>query len=697
MFKNGNLFWKWLNPDEPEDDSWRYTCEDGTEYGVIPEAYDTEEEYLEALEEAKYGWRDTCIDGSDYGIYPNNYETEAEYIEALENAKYSWRDTCEDGDEYGINPDDYETEAEYIEALEEAKYEWRDTCEDGSIYGIDPDDYETEEEYTEALDEAKEEAGQNDDSDDDVTVYLTFEDDDDNDNDNDNDDDNDDDDDDDDEKEENKVKRSDYPNERMYRAAYKLEERRRIYGKVEESEWSRRLKFILEKSDEIIAAKYLSADGEFLYSQAIKDHFELPVTIPDEDEERKFELGEILKKITRKDIDLAIRVWVWCFESFAPYSQYEFRALDTLVYAIREATHEASEKVDEEFSKKLIEYLDLNRDFMKKFADGIIRTNKYAADYVFEAVKQGKDDLAIEMFGHLISEYKGNWKNINLLVDGIVDRIGFDSDLVTGEFFMEKLLPVIKAVDDPMVTEEIEVWEEKVNEHIKYVESYNQKYAYSRANAWRCDMPGQKEYDLDPTSYDSRDEYLDALKSAMFYEEDIEVSDLSDDPNPCDYSSADEFYTQLKKICAEAIKKRRAEEKALEEAERIEEERRLAEEKAEEERWLAEENAREAERLAREEAEEAKRRAEEEENRKYEELNRKDKTVYRYCGVSLKGFFVPLSYRTDDMSICVGDKVIVPLGNENKETSGYVVFVGDYLRKTAPYPPEKTKFIISKE
>ncbi len=680
--KKGNPFWKWLNPDDPEDDDWRYTCEDGTEYGVIPEAYDTEEEYLEALEEAKYAWRDSCEDGSDYGIYPNNYETEAEYIEALENAKYSWRDTCEDGDEYGINPDDYETEAEYIEALEEAKYEWRDTCEDGSIYGIDPDDYETEEEYTEALDEAKEEAGQNDDSDDDVTVYLTFEDDDDEDE---------------DEKEENKVKRSDYPNERMYRAAYDLEEERINYGKVEDSEWSRRLKFILEKSDEIIAAKYLSADGEFLYSQAIKDHFELPVTIPDEDEKREFELGEILKKITRKDIDLAIRVWVWCFEKFAPYSQYDEDSLNTLVYDIQEAKYGLSGKADVEFSKKLIEYLDLDRDFTKKFTDGIIKTDNAAADYIFDSVKEGKDDLATEMFVQLVSGFKGNWKRINQLVKDIVDCIDDDDDLVTGEFFMEKLLPVIKAVDDPMVTEEIEVWEEKVNEHIKYVESYNQKYAYSRANAWRCDMPGQKEYDLDPTSYDSRDEYLDALKSAMFYEEDIEVSDLSDDPNPCDYSSADEFYTQLKKICAEAIEKRRAEEKALEEAERIEEERRLAEEKAEEERWLAEENAREAERLAREEAEEAKRRAEEEENRKYEELNRKDKTVYRYCGVSLKGFFVPLSYRTDDMSICVGDKVIVPLGNENKETSGYVVFVGDYLRKTAPYPPEKTKFIISKE
>ena len=103
------------------DTSWRDTCEDGYEYGLDPQDYDEEEEYLDALNEAKYGQRDFCDDeGYEYDIDPEDYETEDEYNAAVREAKYGWRDTCDDGSDYGINPEDYETEDEYLEALAEA-------------------------------------------------------------------------------------------------------------------------------------------------------------------------------------------------------------------------------------------------------------------------------------------------------------------------------------------------------------------------------------------------------------------------------------------------------------------------------------------------------------------------------------------------------------------------------------------------
>lgn len=49
------------------------------------------------------------------------YETEDEYNEAVQKAKYAWREDCDDGSEYGIDPNDYETEDEYYDALEKAK------------------------------------------------------------------------------------------------------------------------------------------------------------------------------------------------------------------------------------------------------------------------------------------------------------------------------------------------------------------------------------------------------------------------------------------------------------------------------------------------------------------------------------------------------------------------------------------------
>lgn len=70
-----------------------------------------------------YSWREECEEGLEYGIDAEDYETQEEYEEALQEAKYEWREECEEGLEYGIDAEDYETQEEYEEALQEAKYE----------------------------------------------------------------------------------------------------------------------------------------------------------------------------------------------------------------------------------------------------------------------------------------------------------------------------------------------------------------------------------------------------------------------------------------------------------------------------------------------------------------------------------------------------------------------------------------------
>lgn len=78
----------------------------------------------------RYAWRLNCEDGSEYGISPEDYETRDEYNEALYAEKYAWRDFCEDGSEYGLDPEDFETEDEYDAALEEARESADDTPEE---------------------------------------------------------------------------------------------------------------------------------------------------------------------------------------------------------------------------------------------------------------------------------------------------------------------------------------------------------------------------------------------------------------------------------------------------------------------------------------------------------------------------------------------------------------------------------------
>ena len=63
---------------------------------------------------------EVCEDGIEYGIDPEDYETEDDYMDALNKEKNEWRFTCEDGSEYGVDPEDYDTEEEYMDALEDA-------------------------------------------------------------------------------------------------------------------------------------------------------------------------------------------------------------------------------------------------------------------------------------------------------------------------------------------------------------------------------------------------------------------------------------------------------------------------------------------------------------------------------------------------------------------------------------------------
>ena len=73
-----------------------------------------------------------------------------------------------------------------------------------------------------------------------------------------------------------------------------------------------------------------------------------------------------------------------------------------------------------------------------------------------------------------------------------------------------------------------------------------------------------------------------------------------------------------------------------------------------------------------------------------------DGKYYRYCQVRLDESRNDLWYRTDDITVKVGDYVFVPYGYKNDEKMGKVVSVEEYRSDDLPLPLEKTKFIIEK-
>lgn len=74
----------------------------------------------------------------------------------------------------------------------------------------------------------------------------------------------------------------------------------------------------------------------------------------------------------------------------------------------------------------------------------------------------------------------------------------------------------------------------------------------------------------------------------------------------------------------------------------------------------------------------------------------KSSKAYIYCMVKFEGVRRNYSYIADDTTIQVGDYVFAPLGEDNCATIGQVTEVKHCTAGNAPYPPNRTKRIISK-
>ena len=63
--------------------AWRKTVPQGNKYGLDPRDYHTANEYLEALNEEKYGWRNWYQDRDTGGLDPQSFETQDAFREAF--------------------------------------------------------------------------------------------------------------------------------------------------------------------------------------------------------------------------------------------------------------------------------------------------------------------------------------------------------------------------------------------------------------------------------------------------------------------------------------------------------------------------------------------------------------------------------------------------------------------------------------
>ena len=559
----------------------------------------------------------------DDDIPNHNYDINFDYLDPkydttpVEDVK-DWQITAEFND-YGISPFDYDTEEEYLEAVAEAEAE---------------DDLETEVDYTPPVVEIP------------IKVALNF-------------------------SVEipaldrlDAIKKSNFPNKRMYEAACeKVKLETGLILGLDEKTKAHNIKqcdFVLKYHDKYVAAKYLSIQfGEFLYAQAVKENFDLPFNIPDEDEQSVTPIDDLFRQIHKKCKEQLFPIWKWLIENFVPYMDYSSdNGYDLSTGIIANCLY-----INDNFISELADYIVENTFFGKvimKLSPSL--DNEYGTLFA-RLLQKNQTELVKEMF-KICANKDIDSAHISGVICGFIEACSNYNELETMELFEQHIFPIIKAIDKSDIQESISAWEEEIQDYYSYCEENCEQYQYVRGNAWRNKYKDADDFDLDVLNYTSEEDFLLDYEEEKYgwrlgYSEQ-DTYGLS----PKDYETEEDFIDAMELYCEESqIKYENEYQDML--------------------RFLSTPSVKKPSK----------------EKKLYEpekQIIKDDKTIYTFVGVLFPYATRHYHYLTDDDTITIGDNVVVPVGTDNKETVGKVVSVEKHLRISAPFPIEKTKKVIRK-
>ncbi len=544
-------------------------------------------------------------------------------------------------------PDDLmdEYDSEFNSALAESddaeNDDWR-LCTDDNEYGIDPDDYETEEEYLEAIEEAEmDESDGNEISAEgslNIPIKLTFSvefpalDDFDS------------------------IKESDFPNKRLYNAAvHKLKlQKGFIIGVDKETKENenKRCDFILQCHKNCLAANYLSTQfGEFLYTQAVKEHFDLPFSVPDEDEEIITPISDLFRQIYKNCKKQLFPIWKWLIEQFVPFMEYS----SDNGYNLSTDLISNGDFIDDAFLNELANYIADNKDFGKSIISLSPSLDNAYGTLFSILLKKNHIEFTKELF-KICTDKEIDSSNITTVIYGLMEGCSNYEELETMERFEQNLFPIIKKINNRDVQKNISAWEEEIKDYYSYCEENCEQYQFTRKNSWRSKYKNDAEtLGLNVLDYDTEDEFLvDYNEEKHGWLDNYSIDDTYG-LNPADFETEEELTEAIEKI--------------------VEQDEKQAEDKYEK----SEANITPAP-YGNDDISNA--------------FN--DDTIYTYIGVMFPYASHPYHYLTDDDSIEIGDSVIVPVGIDNKEMVAKVVSIEKHLRVSAPFPIEKTKKVLKK-
>lgn len=260
------------------------------------------------------------------------------------------------------------------------------------------------------------------------------------------------------------VRREDYPTQRAYDAACDLIDLQNGEGHFPSAstrQWEiERRQFLVEGG--CVAAWYLTLHDGFLYAQAVKENFPLPIQVPDEDERPVTSLDELFLDLAEEDPALAVRVWAWIIQEFGPYPQY----MDGVWMPFNGLLH-ITDQFPPEFQEIALEELCQNSDFRR----GLLEASPEFPDaggYIAYALSHGREDQTATLLKSALKNPHGKGVRYEELVQNIFYRMPEGRDPEPWEALERTVFPILEGFPDKRTQRLLPQWKEEVAQRIQW-------------------------------------------------------------------------------------------------------------------------------------------------------------------------------------------------------------------------------------
>ena len=261
------------------------------------------------------------------------------------------------------------------------------------------------------------------------------------------------------------IRREDYPTQRAYVAACELADLGSGEGYIPHDSTRQRemekRQFILDGN--CVAARYLTIDRGFLYAQAVKENFQLPIEVPDEDEHPLTSLDDLFLDLAEEDPALAVRVWAWIVIEFGPYSQYmdgTWAPFNGILYL--------TDRFPPEFQDLALEELCQNGAFRR----GLLEKSPEFPDvggYIAYTLEHDREEQGTVLLKSALKNPQGKGTKYEELVTKITYHIQDQRNPEPWEAMERAIFPVLEDFPDKRTQRLLPQWKKEVADRLQWL------------------------------------------------------------------------------------------------------------------------------------------------------------------------------------------------------------------------------------